>query len=267
MRQGGLRIVVFGLVAGVAALVATVAFAQIPDSSGVIHACYHTSNGAIRVVEDVSECSGSEAGLDWFQAGAAGSEGPRGPPGPAGADGTDGAPGADGPAGPQGPQGPAGVDGADGAPGPPGPPGADGADGAPGPQGPPGPPGPSADAFTSSTPGQMRVRRTATELEHLDLDPGTYFVVAQASFRNRHRRPAALTCTLDAQGAQSASWFRLGRRGSAGRMQVAFTATHDFASAGRVGLECRYLSHRRLRKIFASAIEINAIRVGTLTAQ
>ena len=264
MRQGGLRIVVFGLVAVAAALAATVAFAQIPDSSGVIHACSHTSNGAIRVVDDVSECSASEAGLDWFQAGAAGSEGPQGPPGPAGADGVDGAPGPDGPAGPQGPQGPAGVDGAEGAPGPPG---ADGADGAPGPQGPPGSPGPSADAFTSSTPGRIWVRRTATELEHLDLDPGTYVVVAQASFRNRHRRAAALACNLAAEGAQSPSRFRLGHRGSAARMQVAFTATHDFASAGRVGLECRYLSHRTLRKISAAAIEINAIRVGTLTTQ
>jgi hypothetical protein len=156
------------------------------------------------------------------------------------------------------------VDGAEGAPGPPG---ADGADGAPGPQGPPGPSGPSADAFTSSTPGRIWVRRTATELEHLDLDPGTYVVVAQASFRNRHRRAAALACNLAAEGAQSPSRFRLGRRGSAARMQVAFTATHDFASAGRVGLECRYLSHRTVRKISAAAIEINAIRVGTLTTQ
>src|SRR3954470_3480263 len=58
---------------------ATSALAQIPDSNGVIHACFHTSNGGIRVVNDASECSTSEEELTWFQSGAPGSVDATGP--------------------------------------------------------------------------------------------------------------------------------------------------------------------------------------------
>ena len=54
MRHGGLRIAFFSVVLVTGALAATVAFAQIPDSNGVIHGCYHTANGGIRVVDDPS---------------------------------------------------------------------------------------------------------------------------------------------------------------------------------------------------------------------
>src|SRR6188472_3353098 len=57
---------------------ATSALAQIPDSNGVIHACFHTSNGGIRVVNDASECSTSEEELTWFQTSAPGSVGAPG---------------------------------------------------------------------------------------------------------------------------------------------------------------------------------------------
>src|SRR6187551_1642953 len=87
---------------------ATSALAQIPDSNGVIHACFHTSNGGIRVVNDASECGTSEQELTWFQSGAPGSVGAVGPTGPAGPTGPTG------PAGPTGPQGPPGADGVDG---------------------------------------------------------------------------------------------------------------------------------------------------------
>jgi hypothetical protein len=55
MRHRGLRIAFFSVVLLTGTLAATVAFAQIPDSNGVIHACYHTGNGGIRVVDDPSE--------------------------------------------------------------------------------------------------------------------------------------------------------------------------------------------------------------------
>lgn len=65
----------------------------------MIHACFHTSNGGIRVVNDASECGASEEEPTWFQTGAPGSVGATGPTGPQGAT------GATGPAGSAGPQG------------------------------------------------------------------------------------------------------------------------------------------------------------------
>ena len=52
MRHRPARIAITVLVAFVAAAGATVAFAQIPDSEGIINACYHTGNGGLRVVDD-----------------------------------------------------------------------------------------------------------------------------------------------------------------------------------------------------------------------
>jgi hypothetical protein len=257
MRPRRLRIAVFTAVIVTAALGATVAFGQIPDSNGVIHACYHTGNGGIRVVDDETECTSGEAPLDWYRAGATGSQGPEGPQGPAG------------------PAGPPGLAGSDGAPGSNGAPGSDGAQGSPGPQGSQGPPGPqgpqgpsASDAFTSATAGRVRVRRVTTGLEQLDLDPGTYVIVARASFRNGHRRSVRLGCDLHAAGSLGPTTFRLGRRrGAAARMTVTLTATHDFVAQGAVGFQCRYRALRSLRRIYASAIEVTAIKVGSLTVQ
>ena len=72
MRHSGLRITLFFVIVVTGTLAAAVAFAQIPDSDGVIHACYHTGNGGIRVVNDATECSSGESPLDWYQAGTAG---------------------------------------------------------------------------------------------------------------------------------------------------------------------------------------------------
>ena len=94
----------------VALLVATsllasvgVAYATIPDSSGVIHACYTRSGGALYVIDDsVTTCSSKQTSLNWNVQGPTGPQGPQGPAGPTGPQ---------GPAGPQGPQGPAGPSG------------------------------------------------------------------------------------------------------------------------------------------------------------
>ena len=64
-------------VAGIAAalVVAGVAYASIPDGSGVIHACYD-ARGALRVIDSATTtCAKNETSLTWNQAG---------PPGPAG---------------------------------------------------------------------------------------------------------------------------------------------------------------------------------------
>ena len=50
----------------VTALAGGIAFATIPDSAGVIHACYGT-DGNLRVVEDASKCRPSEKTLTWSQ--------------------------------------------------------------------------------------------------------------------------------------------------------------------------------------------------------
>jgi hypothetical protein len=138
----------------------TVAFASIPDSSGVIHGCYKTENGQLRVIDPATQqCLPSETAISWNATGPQGIQGATGAQGPqglqgvtgamgaTGAIGPNGAPGATGPQGAKGdtgatgavgPAGPAGTDGAPGVVGPAGPAGADGAPGAVGPAGPPG---------------------------------------------------------------------------------------------------------------------------------
>jgi hypothetical protein len=57
------------------------ALAAIPDSNGVIHACYRSSglvaNGSVRIVENAEACNNNETPITWNQ---------QGPAGPAGAD-------------------------------------------------------------------------------------------------------------------------------------------------------------------------------------
>ena len=68
-------------VAGLACLAAGAAFATIPDSNGVIHACYK-NGGQLRVIDpDSASCGSNETALSWNV------QGPPGPPGPPGATG------------------------------------------------------------------------------------------------------------------------------------------------------------------------------------
>src|SRR5579862_22663 len=76
------------LAATAAVLVAGgIAYAWIPDSNGVIHACYQKHSGELRVIDSWKGCRHDEVPLSWNQSG---------PTGPAGAT---GASGATGPAG------------------------------------------------------------------------------------------------------------------------------------------------------------------------
>ena len=65
------------------------AYAAIPDASGVIHACYRTSTddqkGQLRVVDSAASCRNNELPTQWNVTGAPGA---RGPAGEDGADGT-----------------------------------------------------------------------------------------------------------------------------------------------------------------------------------
>lgn len=66
-----------------------IAYATIPDSNGVIHACYQKNQGALRVIDTdkAQTCSSSETAITWSQTGppgAPGQPGQQGPPGPTG---------------------------------------------------------------------------------------------------------------------------------------------------------------------------------------
>lgn len=80
-----------------------VAWSQIPDANGVIHACYTRSGGSLRIIDAGQNCSSKETSLAWNQAGQQGPKGEAGATGPAGPAGPKGDPGATGPAGPAGP--------------------------------------------------------------------------------------------------------------------------------------------------------------------
>ena len=60
----------------------SVVYGSIPDSAGIIHACYKI-NGQLRLIDPgTSNCDPSETLLAWNQTGPQGPVGPQGPPGP-----------------------------------------------------------------------------------------------------------------------------------------------------------------------------------------
>jgi hypothetical protein len=83
-----------------------IAYAAIPDSNGVIHACYLNAaggqpQGSLRVIDTAKSqtCKATETALNFNQTGPQGAPGAAGAPGPKGAAGPKGATGAKGPAG------------------------------------------------------------------------------------------------------------------------------------------------------------------------
>jgi hypothetical protein len=103
VRVSVLVVVVLGLTAG------GIAYASIPDASGVIHGCYLTKNGSLRVIQSPgSACTSGETALNWSETGPKGATGTNGtngatgPTGPTGTAGTNGTNGATGPTGPSG---------------------------------------------------------------------------------------------------------------------------------------------------------------------
>lgn len=69
-----------------------VAYSSIPDGAGVIHGCYDTASGALRVIDTdaAGVCRGGETALDWNQKGEPGLSGAMGAPGAAGPQGPPG---------------------------------------------------------------------------------------------------------------------------------------------------------------------------------
>jgi len=74
------------------ALAAGVAYGSIPDNTGVIHACYKTNKGDLRLI-DGGACAPGETAVSWSQIGPTGPAGPQGPQGVQGAQGPPGQPG------------------------------------------------------------------------------------------------------------------------------------------------------------------------------
>jgi hypothetical protein len=72
---------VVGTAIVMAVIGAGVAYAAIPDSSGVIHGCY-SKTGALSVIDSSQTCGKGTTTLDWNQSG---QQGPKGDTGPAGA--------------------------------------------------------------------------------------------------------------------------------------------------------------------------------------
>ncbi len=106
----GMTVIIIGIVAVAAFGVAVVT--SIPDSAGVIHACYGKITGNVRIVQSASQCHDSlERPISWDQHGSPGPTGPQGAPGPQGQPGLPGATGPQGTTGPQGPAGPPGPQG------------------------------------------------------------------------------------------------------------------------------------------------------------
>ena len=79
MKAGRRRIpAALATAAGVLLVVAGVAYATIPDSSGAIHGCYGRSGGSLRVIDaTVTNCKTGETSLDWN---VQGQQGPQGTP-------------------------------------------------------------------------------------------------------------------------------------------------------------------------------------------
>lgn len=46
-------------------ILGTVAYASIPSSDGVIHGCYRTTNGDLRVIDSEATCDTDETALNW----------------------------------------------------------------------------------------------------------------------------------------------------------------------------------------------------------
>ena len=112
-----------------------VSYASVPDSSGLIHACYQLHSGGVpadlgrlRIIDPSrgQHCLSDEAALTWNNKGMRGASGPAGPRGASGPSGPRGASGPQGASGPSGPQGASGPSGPQGASGPSGPQGASG---------------------------------------------------------------------------------------------------------------------------------------------
>jgi hypothetical protein len=90
MSRAG-RLLIAAAVAAVTFGIASAVQASIPDANGLIHGCYKTNNGSLRVIDSASSsCAASETPLNWSQRGPTGRKGATGATGPSGPTGASG---------------------------------------------------------------------------------------------------------------------------------------------------------------------------------
>lgn len=161
----------------------------------VIHGCYGSNSGALRVIDPLSDsCRNGEVAIQWNREGPQGPAGPAGPEGPVGPEGPagpEGQPGTEGPIGPEGPQGQTGATGPAGQAGP------EGAVGAAGPAGPAGPMGPQG---VSGPPGVS----------------GYVLVVAESALNSASPKGAIATCPANTSVLGGGGRYRLTESGVSG---------------------------------------------------
>jgi Collagen triple helix repeat (20 copies) len=220
----GRRALLAAVAVGGALVVGGVAYASIPDSSGVIHSCVangtvkNAPKGSLRLIDTPSEsCGAGEQALNFNQTG------PRGPIGPVG------------PTGPTGPQGPSGNNGATGPQGPAGNTGPQGATGAAGP----------ATLATYHARGFVVntgvPRRTAT-LASIDLPAGSFALTATIWLENDDDDDQAYTCDLTGgtvtEGNSSLAYTLSGIGDDGDTTTIPLAARVVLASPGTVTVEC-----------------------------
>jgi len=99
LRSRSSVVVGLGVAVAVAVVGGAVAYASIPDSSGVVHGCYSHAMGSLRVIDTAStdpingKCLTTETAISWNQQGAPGVPGAKGDAGPQGETGPAGPPG------------------------------------------------------------------------------------------------------------------------------------------------------------------------------
>ena len=252
------RVLLFTAVLAVAA--GGAAWAAIPDSGGVVHACVLNATKTIRLIDTakpnelIGHCTSVETELTLNQQGQRGAQGPPGPkgdtgsPGPQGPNGDAGAQGLPGPkgdtgsAGPQGLKGdtgPQGLDGAKGEQGPKGDTGPQGAQGAQGDTGPAGPPGPTgasglSAAFVDFTAGPINL---PIELASVGLRAGKYVISAQTDVKLTPQS-SGVTCTVKAGSTIAAIQSAVDSSPGIHIVPLSLTGWLDLSAPASVALKC-----------------------------
>jgi hypothetical protein len=265
--------------ATVAAVAGGVAAASIPDTGGMIHACYQRNNGALRIADNAT-CTSKETSLSWSQVGPAGltwqgqwtagttyavrdavvyqgstylalfSTTGSTPPNAnwlllaaGGAKGDKGDPGAGGGIGPAGPAGAPGPAGQNGDPGP---------AGAAGPAGPAG----ASTAYIARQDSEHSLGSTPVTVVTRNLPAGLYAVFAKANMENLDNDAQSFGCSLST--GESASTRLPGWDGGYYSQTLVLQDLLTLNAAGSVSMSCTGFDGN------ASDAKITAIKVGAL---
>ncbi|MDQ3722262.1 MAG: hypothetical protein M3376_04165 [Actinomycetota bacterium] len=211
-----------------------VAYATIPDSGGVIHSCYSSGSGSLRVIDSDRRdvCKSGETPLTFNQTG------PEGPPGEDGADGEDGLDGEDG------------GEAADGG---------NGADDALQPSG-------SSEAVSAPDGTVSTWGRVFAAQRSIELPAGRWVITTTAVANNDKRAVATFDCRLRAGGKviDSIKDIPLAATATAGEREAfAMTGAARLAGAGSAELQCRSAAPGNVRSASITAISVETISNGS----